>query len=293
MSRSEFDVVPKAAVSEESGLLLDLASRAARAAGSVLRERFGHTAQQAVKSSPTDPVTAADREAEAVITAVLRQERPLDSLVGEEGTGVAGTSAIRWVVDPLDGTVNYLFRSQEWSVSIAACDAQGALVGVVFDVLGERMFSAVRGQGAWVDNQMLSCRSTPSLEQALVLVGLDYQADRRREQMIEYTALVSHVRDLRRHASAALELCRVASGRADAYIEAPIRTWDIMAGALIAKEAGATTRIVDLGAEDRGIVAATPGIIDDLVAGLAAPPHGQHMFHRFIETDNAELEHVR
>jgi fructose-1,6-bisphosphatase/inositol monophosphatase family enzyme len=265
--------------------LFEAATTAAEAAADILRGRFGTTVQDAVKSSPTDPVTLADKESEAAVTAVLKRLRPDDALIGEEGTSTEGTSSIRWVIDPLDGTVNYLYGSRDWNVSIAACDDDGPLVGVVFDVMGERRYHAVRGRGSWLDDERLTCRETPGLEQALILIGLDYSAARRREQLIEFGALATRVRDFRRHGSAALELCRVAAGQADAYVEAPIRTWDISAGVLIAQEAGAVVRVCDLGGQDRAVIAATPRIVDELVDILSEPPHGRWMFQRFAKLD--------
>lgn len=258
--------------------LLATAERAAQAAAVELRTRFRVTLPIDLKSSPTDPVTEADRSAEDAITAVLRAERPDDGLVGEEGARRASSSGIDWVVDPLDGTANYLFGSTEWSVSIGARDQDGPLVGVVLEPMTGRCFTAIRGGGAFEDGEPLRCRSTDDLGGALVMMGLSYDAARRAEQLDEFGSMVHDVRDFRRHGSAALELCRVASGRADAYVESPIMSWDIEAGMLIAREAGADVLVDELPGHVRTVVAAVPGIRAELTDVLQRTRTGQGAF---------------
>ncbi|MFT4029579.1 MAG: inositol monophosphatase family protein [Protaetiibacter sp.] len=258
--------------------LAELAQRAARAAGDELLERAGRPHRVSTKSSPTDLVSEADRVAETVVREMLLDARPDDGFVGEEGSRQGGRSGVTWVVDPLDGTVNYLFGDREWSVSIAAVDDQGPLAGAVIEPVTDRIWTAIRGAGAWRDDIELSARRTPELADAMVLAGLSYDADVRRRQMEMFTEVAPSVRDLRRHGSAALELCRVADGTADAYIESPIFRWDIAAGALIAREAGALVNVTHLDEVRRSVFAATPNIFDPLLALLQSSGFGAEFF---------------
>ncbi len=259
--------------------LLGLARRAARAAGTELLARADQPHRVSTKSTPTDLVSEADGVAESVIRETLLGARPDDGFVGEEGSRDAGSTGITWVVDPLDGTVNYLFGDREWSVSIAAVDAAGPLVGVVIEPVTGRLWTAVRGEGAWRDDVEISARRTPALADAMVLAGLSYDSAHRRRQMEMFTDVAPGVRDLRRHGSAALELCRVAEGTADAYVESPIFRWDIAAGALIAREAGARVHVTDLDEVRRSVLAATPVIFDELLALLQASDFGTEFFN--------------
>jgi myo-inositol-1(or 4)-monophosphatase len=211
----------------------------------------------ATKSSPTDVVTEMDRNAEALITARIRAVRPGDAILGEEGGQTAGQETpaagggeaeapgrVRWVVDPLDGTVNYLYGLPDWAVSIAA-ELDGAVVAGVVEVprRGET-FTAVAGQGAWLHRggvaTALHCTSGVALEQALIGTGFGYASGRRRVQGEVIAALLPHVRDIRRGGSAAVDLCSVAAGRLDAFFERGLNPWDYAAGGLIAQAAGAT-----------------------------------------------------
>lgn len=255
--------------------LLVIAQHAARLAGEELTSRFGHAALLGTKSSVTDPVTEADRAAERTIRAVLNAARPTDGIVGEEDAVQVGTSGITWIVDPLDGTVNYLYGFEEWAVSIAAVDADGALAGVVYAPRFDQLYWATRGGGAWLGEQKLAARSTTELSQALVLIGLAYDATRRKEQFDEFGGLIDKVRDVRRGGSAALELCKVALGRADAYIDAPVMSWDVAAGALIAAEAGAISLIEERPLQRRHVAVTAPGVADALTAALLATDSGR------------------
>jgi len=240
--------------------LLDLATRSARAAGAELMRRYGHVQGLGTKSSATDPVSDADRASEALLARMLRAERPDDGLLGEEGTSVTGRSGITWVVDPLDGTVNYLYGLGNFAVSVAGRDGAGSLVGAVYDPVTDKMFSAARGGGAHCDGRPLRVNDPVPMDRALLATGFGYAAARRAAQGSMIAELLPRVRDIRRFGSAALDLCAVASGTVDGYLEEGVQAWDIAAGALIAAEAGAVvTTATPTGAES-GVLAAGPAL---------------------------------
>jgi myo-inositol-1(or 4)-monophosphatase len=244
---------------------LALAERAARAAAEVLLERFGGPVRGLdSKTSATDPVSDADREAERAIRELLEAERPQDGLLGEEGSRQAGESGRRWVVDPLDGTVNYLYGIPQWCVSVALEDGQGALLGVVLDPLRDELFSARRGLGASVNGEQVRVSDASELARALVATGFSYEPDRRAEQAQVAARVLPRVRDIRRAGSAALDLAWVAAGRVDGFYERGVKPWDWAAGRLLAEEAGGATR--ELPGEPFGLVAANPALIDELTA---------------------------
>ena len=194
------------------------------------------------KSSTTDLVTVHDRAAEEAIVAGLGAARPDDAIVGEEGTNRAGTSGISWFVDPIDGTTNFVYDLPLWSTSIAATDAEGALVGAVYaPALGE-LFAAARGRGATLDGRPIGCSDRTEVALALVGTGFSYLPERRRQQAALVAEVIGAVRDVRRLGSAALDLCFVAAGRYDAYFETGLNSWDAAAGELIAREAGCRSR---------------------------------------------------
>ncbi|WP_343245727.1 inositol monophosphatase family protein [Streptomyces sp. SID4985] len=227
--------------------LLGLALEAARRAGELLRD--GRPADLAVartKSSPIDVVTEMDIAAEKLITDLISERRPDDGFLGEEGAASEGTSGVRWVIDPLDGTVNYLYGLPTWAVSIAAELDGETVVGVVAAPLRGETYHAVRGggafaTGAWEGERALACRPAAPLDQALVATGFNYVTDVRAHQAQVAARVLPLVRDIRRGGSAAIELCDVASGRLDGYWERGLNPWDYAAGALIAREAGAVT----------------------------------------------------
>jgi myo-inositol-1(or 4)-monophosphatase len=244
---------------------LALAERAARAAAGVLLERFGGPVRGLdSKTSATDPVSDADREAERAIRELLEAERPLDGLLGEEGSRQAGESGRRWVVDPLDGTVNYLYGIPQWCVSVALEDSSGALAGVVLDPLRDELFSAVRGGGASVNGRQVRVSGARELASALVATGFSYEPPRRAEQAKVVSRLLPRVRDIRRAGSAALDLAWVAAGRVDGFYERGVKPWDWAAGRLLVEEAGGDVR--ELPGEPFGLVAANPELIEPLAA---------------------------
>jgi myo-inositol-1(or 4)-monophosphatase len=219
-------------------------------------------------------VSDADRAAEEAISALLRAERPEDGLLGEEGLSAPGSSGRRWVVDPLDGTTNYLYRYRAWAVSVALEDADGALVGVVHDALNGETFRASRGGGAELNGAPIRVRDVEDLGRALMATCFGYDPDVRRGQAEVLLRLLPHVRDVRRAGAAALDLCHVAAGRLDGYYERGINHWDWAAGALIVEEAGG--RVVPLVGGRPGLAAAGPRLVEKLAAlakeGQAVPP---------------------
>lgn len=224
--------------------LLDLATQVALAAGAVLGDRQGAAGRVSYKTTETDPVTEADRASERLITELLLAARPDDGLLGEEGAERAGSSGLRWVIDPLDGTVNYLYGMPAYAVSIACEDAQGGLVGVVHQPARSVTYAAVRGGGAFANGRPLAVNDPVPLPHALVGTGFSYDAERRALQGAVLAQVLPQVRDIRRVGSAALDLCMVAAGMLDAYYEDTTSHWDWAAGALIAREAGARVEII-------------------------------------------------
>jgi myo-inositol-1(or 4)-monophosphatase len=256
----------------DDGALLALADEAARAAGRLLLERFGQPPTGVDrKSSSTDMVSDADREAEQLIRHLLRRERPGDSILGEERGATTGAGGLLWVVDPLDGTTNYLYRHPTWSVSIACEDGDGARVGVVHHpVLGET-FTATRGGGALLDAAPIRVSDASDLSRSLIGTGFGYRAEVRAEQARALVEILPAVRDVRRAGSAAIDLCWVACGRLDGYYELGVQRWDTAAGVLIAREAGAVASALEpVGAAGSGVLVAGPGIHDALTGLVRA-----------------------
>ena len=243
--------------------LLALATEAAHRAGALLRERperlrFG------TKSTPTDVVTEMDTRAEREIVGLLLDARPHDGVLAEEGGGVTGTSGVRWVVDPIDGTVNYLYGIPAYAVSIAAEVDGESCAGVVYDVAREETYTAIRGGGAACNGSTLRCSQESDLARSLIGTGFAYDAGHRAEQAALLPAVLPRVRDIRRIGSCALDLCAVARGRLDGYYEWGPSAWDVAAGRLIVTEAGGRFGGVVGGT----VYAAAPGIYDALVALL-------------------------
>jgi myo-inositol-1(or 4)-monophosphatase len=276
----------------DPGALLRIAVDAAGEAGRLLASWRGDERPEVIdtKSSPTDVVTEMDRRSEALITKRIRAIRPGDTVLGEEGGQTLGGvrygldaagdgGRVRWVVDPLDGTVNYLYGLPDWAVSIAA-EVDGAiLVGVVEVPRFGETFTAVAGQGAWLRRDQnrepaiaLRCNSGVALGQALVGTGFGYDPRRRRVQGEIVAALLPRVRDIRRAGSAAVDLCSVAAGRLDAFFERGLNYWDYAAGGLIAREAGAAVGGLSGRAESTSMtIAAGPDLfrqLDDFLTRL-------------------------
>jgi myo-inositol-1(or 4)-monophosphatase len=264
---------PDAAKRPAAAELLDLAVRAALDAGALLLERFAGGQQQGVhaKSTPTDLVSEADLAAQRTIEALIARERPQDGFLGEEDTGGpaagAAVSGLRWVVDPLDGTINYLFGIPQWSVSVAVEDEHGrTLAGAVFDPCRSELWTATAVSGGALNGTPIHGSERDELATALVATGFAYDARVRAAQAQVLARLVGSVRDIRRLGSAALDLAWTAAGRYDAYFERTTKPWDVAAGALICERVG--VRVVALEAHPdlpAGILAAPPALFDGLL----------------------------
>jgi myo-inositol-1(or 4)-monophosphatase len=242
------------------------AEAVAREAGALLRDGLNQVRVLVdTKSTSTDMVTEMDRAAEALIVERLVDGRPGDGMLGEEGTDVPGTSGVRWIVDPLDGTTNYLYALPGFAVSIAA-EVDGTVVaGAVYDVVRDELFAARLGGGATRDGRPIHVSAVADLPVALVATGFSYDARRRRRQAEVLVQVIPHIRDVRRFGAAAVDLCSVACGRVDAYYERGLAPWDLAAGGLIAAEAGAVVTDLRGGpAIGDAVLAAAPGVADAL-----------------------------
>jgi len=255
--------------------LQELATSIAVEAGDLaLRRRREGVAVAATKSSAVDVVTAADREVEAFIRERLAAERPGDGFLGEESDSELGTTGLTWVVDPIDGTVNYLYDIPSWAVSVAVVEggvdpaSWRVLAGCVVNPSNGEVFAAALGEGATLGGEPISVSAPVTLSQSLVATGFGYDADRRREQAATVERLIGKVRDIRRMGAASLDLCALAAGRIDAYYERGLSAWDFAAGALIAAEAGAIVEAGNVRDWRRLVAAAPPAIADEFFALL-------------------------
>jgi myo-inositol-1(or 4)-monophosphatase len=271
--------------------LLEVAVEAARAAGAELLARWRRPLEIGTKSTPTDPVTGADVAAEHAIRDVLARRRPQDSILGEEGGQTPGaapptpsltehenenqthshaaedSSPLRWVVDPLDGTVNYMYGLPTFAVSVAVEDADGALAGAVLDPVADELFTATRSRGSLCNGAPITASSCDTLGRALVATGFGYEASVRAAQAEVAARVIPLARDIRRAGAAALDMCSCASGRLDAYYERGVKAWDIAAGAVICERAGLAVRTLEPdGILPSGIVVAPYSLIDELTA---------------------------
>ncbi len=276
------------------GELLDIAHRAARAAAAELLPRWRRAHQVSTKTTATDPVTEADIAAERAIRLLLGRERPRDAILGEEGgdtpgvgvkNGGAKSSGLRWVVDPLDGTVNYMYGLPNFVVSIAVEDADETLAGVVLDPVSSEWFGATRngpalffaaGAGS-TDGHVMSSSDCIDLSKALIATGFAYEASVRAVQGRVVAGLLPRVRDIRRAGAAALDMAWTAAGHLDGYFERGVKPWDIAAGSLICTRAGLEVRKLEAVAAHGddpalpdGVLVAPPTLIDEL-HGLIAP----------------------
>jgi myo-inositol-1(or 4)-monophosphatase len=258
--------------------LKDVAVQAARAAGELLRERFALGEQREVlsKSTPTDLVSEADLAAERTIRELLAKLRPEDGFLGEESGEETGSSGLRWVVDPLDGTVNFLFGIPQWCVSVAVQDQQGTLAGAIYDPCREELFAALRGEAPTLSGlggtRALRSPLREDLATAMVATGLAYDARVRAAQAQALTRVIPRVRDIRRFGSAALDLAWTAAGRWDAYFERSVKPWDIAAGTLICAAAGLeVVELPERQEEPWGILVAPPALCAPLLELIDNP----------------------
>jgi myo-inositol-1(or 4)-monophosphatase len=260
------------------GELRALAERLAREAGALVRDgRPEHVEVAATKSSAVDVVTAMDAESEALLRRLIARERPDDAILGEEEGASAGTSGLTWVIDPIDGTVNYLYSVASYAISVAVVAGPPdpaewtVLAGAVHSIVDGRTWTAGLGAGATLDGEPVAVNPAGPLATSLVGTGFGYDADRRRHQAQVLVDVLPQVRDIRRLGSAAIDLCLVATGSLDLYYERGLNPWDLAAGALVAQEAGAT--VTGLHGRAAGVdmtVAGAPQAVSDLVALLEA-----------------------
>ena len=223
--------------------LLELAKRVGREAGELLQKR-PTTFEVSTKTSAIDVVTQMDSQSEAHIVSEILKARPNDGIIGEEGSERTSKSGITWVIDPLDGTVNYLYGLPGWNVSIAAKDSDGVVVGVVVAPTINSTWYASRGGGAFLNEQPIKCNDGVELNRALIATGFAYDLDARPAQLAQLSELLNRIRDIRRNGAAAVDLCHVAMGALDGYFEKGLQEWDLAAGGLIASEAGAKVTTV-------------------------------------------------
>lgn len=256
--------------------LLTIGLEAAEAATELIRDERPTRLDVGTKSTATDHVTNMDLESEALIRSVILSTRPGDRIIGEESNGEARATGstsdgmdVTWIIDPIDGTTNYLYDLQGYNISIAASLHGRMVVGIVADPAHHRVYHAVRGAGAYCNGTLLDVTETgrgrPDLETALVATGFAYSPEVRGQQGRIVSELLPRIRDIRRLGAAALDLCHVAAGRVDAYFEVGLEEWDVAAGALIAAEAGALVGPIRGGPDmPTSVVAAHPAIYDEL-----------------------------
>jgi myo-inositol-1(or 4)-monophosphatase len=246
--------------------LREIAEAVSREAGRQLREAFaGPLVNVTAKSSPTDLVSEADHAAERLIRERLAMARPGDGFLGEEGGDAQGTTDLRWVVDPLDGTVNFLFGIPQWAVSIACEDGEGTIAGVIYDPMRDELWSAQRDGAALLDGRPIRASERDDLATALVATGFGYDAEVRRLQAGVVARLLPRVRDIRRFGSAALDLAWAAAGRHDAYYERGLNAWDLAAGVLLCERAGLVVRgLPPAPPAGAGVLVAPDAIVDEL-----------------------------
>jgi myo-inositol-1(or 4)-monophosphatase len=246
--------------------LREIAEAVAREAGHQLREAFaGPGVNVTAKSSPTDLVSEADHAAERLIRERLGAARPGDGFLGEEGGDAEGTTGLRWIVDPLDGTINFLFGIPQWAVSIACEDERGTLIGVIYDPMRDELWTAERDGPALLDGRPIQGSNRDDLATALVATGFGYDAEVRRVQARITAALLPQIRDIRRLGSAALDLAWTAAGRYDAFYERGLNAWDLAAGALLCRRAGLACReLAPAPPAGAGVLVAPDALVDAL-----------------------------
>ena len=250
--------------------LLELAESIALKAGNLLSQRPSKF-ELDQKSGVFDFATHMDHASEKLIVEEILASRPDDGLLGEEGANRPSSSGITWVIDPIDGTVNYLYNIPGWCISIAAKDEKGAIVGVVYSPATQSLWKASRGNGAFLNGLSISCNEPVNLNRALVGSGFAYDIEKRKIQASLIERLLPQIRDLRRLGACAVDICHVASGSLDAYFEAGVNEWDYAAAGLIATEAGAVISV------DKGIWNGEKNMV--IVAGPTLHPALSSFIH--------------
>jgi myo-inositol-1(or 4)-monophosphatase len=268
-------IPPPTATAPSGDALVAIARQAADEATQLLVDGLQRTRSLVrTKSTGTDMVTEMDHAAERLIVEVITRARPHDGLVGEEGTARKGTSGVHWLIDPIDGTTNYLYGHPGFAVSIGAAVGDEVIAGVVADPLHREVFTAVRNGGSFRNGEPIGAAGETRLDHALVATGFSYDPERRRRQAAVLQQVLPSVRDIRRMGAAAVDLCSVACGRVDAYYERGLQPWDLAAGGLIAAEAGVVLGDLDGGPPSGDFVlAAGPALFEplrDLLRGSGA-----------------------
>lgn len=253
--------------------LLNLAEEIAIKAGEMLMKRPSNF-ELDQKSGVLDFATQMDHESEKLIVGAILSARPDDGIIGEEGANRSGTSGYTWVIDPIDGTVNYLYGIPGWCISIAIKDAAGGLIGVVHAPSIQMTWTAIRGSGAFCNGAPIKCNQQVPLNRALIATGFAYDIERRKPQADFIRELLPKIRDLRRIGACAVDICMVASGSIDAHFEAGVNEWDYAAAGLIAEESGAQFKYIKgiWNGEKYFVLAAGSGLFEALAQELA--PHG-------------------
>ncbi|CAB4925367.1 unannotated protein [freshwater metagenome] len=229
--------------------LLDLALRVGKKAAALLSAR-PDVLEISTKSSDVDIVTQMDKAAEELIVSSILAERPGDGMIGEEGADRTSTSGITWVIDPLDGTVNYFYGLPGWNVSIAAKDKDGVVVGVVVSPTINSTWWATRGGGSFHNGKKIQCNDPVELNRTMLATGFAYESQKRALQLDFINKLLPYFRDIRRNGAAAVDLAFVGAGNVDAYFESGLHEWDLAAGGLIATEAGAILTQHEVGGQN-------------------------------------------
>lgn len=240
--------------------LLALAVGIAQRAGELLSKR-PEDFDINQKSSARDFATHMDHASETLIVNEILHARPNDGIIGEEGAHRQSKSGITWVIDPIDGTVNYFYNLPGWNISIAAKDSEGVLIGIVYAPTLNSLWSASRGGGSFINGKPIHCSEAQLLDESLIATGFSYDLEERIRQGAKLASLIPRVRDIRRNGAAAVDLCHVASGAVDGYFESGLKEWDLAAGGLIAREAGAlVTGRNGAPAGEAMVIAAGPGL---------------------------------
>lgn len=251
------------------GELYDLAESVGFRAAAWVREHRppGRVEVAGHKSSVTDPVTELDRGCESLIRGAILEQRPHDGFMGEEGDVVSGASGVQWIVDPIDGTVNFVYGIGSWAVSIAAQYGGETIAAFVIDGVSDIGWGALPREGAWRaehgEHRPIVSTGVDDMAHALIGTGFNYQRPIREHQAAAVAAMLPHVRDIRRMGSAALDICAVAAGSLDAFVEQGLKPWDLAAGELIARESGAIVEGLNGPADERLVIITTPGISRD------------------------------
>lgn len=253
---------------EQTDELFALALRIAKSAGELLCDRPENFDINQIhqKSSARDFATHMDHASEKLIVNSILAARPDDGIIGEEGTNRESNSGITWVIDPIDGTVNYFYNLPGWNISIAAKDDRGVFLGIVYAPTLNSLWHALRGGGAFLNGKSIHCSQVDRLGESLIATGFSYDLHERVKQGEKIASLIPRVRDIRRNGAAAVDLCHVAGGSVDGYFESGLKEWDLAAGGLIAREAGALVTGRAGGEPGEGMVIAAGPALHPLLA---------------------------